>query len=39
MEGFLRYQFGGLIFRGSCTWRGSSLEFYGISLTGIGKTN
>ena len=39
MEGFLHYQFGGLIFRGSCTWRGLFLEFYGISLTGIGKTN
>ena len=29
-EGFLRYRFGGLIFGGAYTWRGSFLEFYGI---------
>ena len=29
-EGFLRYQFGGLIFGGAYTWRGLFLEFYGI---------
>ena len=28
-EGFLRYQFGGLIFRGAYTWRGLFSEFYG----------
>ena len=30
MEGFLRYQFGGLIFGGAYTWRGLFSEFYGI---------
>ena len=30
MEGFLRYQFVGLIFGGAYTWRGLFLEFYGI---------
>ena len=30
MEGFLHYEFGGLIFRGVCTWRGLFSEFYGI---------
>ena len=29
-EGFLRYEFGGLIFGGAYTWRGLFLEFYGI---------
>ena len=28
-EGFLRYQFGGLIFGGAYTWRGLFSEFYG----------
>ena len=28
-EGFLRYEFGGLIFGGPYTWRGLFLEFYG----------
>ena len=27
-EGFLRYDFGGLIFGGAYTWRGLLLEFY-----------
>ena len=27
-EGFLRYQFGGLIFGGAYTWRGLFWEFY-----------
>ena len=31
-EGFLRYEFGGLIFGGAYTWRGLFLEFYGIFL-------
>ena len=31
-EGFLRYQIGGVIFGGACTWRGLFSEFYGISL-------
>ena len=31
-EGFLRYEFGGLIFRGAYTWRGLFSEFYGIYL-------
>ena len=36
-EGFLRYQFGGFIFGGACTWRGLFSEFYGIdpSLSNI----
>ena len=29
-EGFLRYEFGGVIFGGAYTWRGLFLEFYGI---------
>ena len=29
-EGFLRYQFGGLIRGGAYTWRGLFSEFYGI---------
>ena len=33
MEGFLRYQFGGLIFGGAYKWRGLFLEFYGIRIT------
>ena len=32
-EGFLHYQFGGLIFGGAYTWRGLFLEFYGILKT------
>ena len=31
-EGFLRYQFGGLIFGGAYTWRGLFSEFYGSFL-------
>ena len=30
-EGFLRYEFGGLIFRGAYTWRGLFSEFHGIN--------
>ena len=30
MEGFLRYQIGGLIFGGAYTWRGLFSEFYGV---------
>ena len=30
-EGFLRYEFGGLVFGGAYTWRGLFSEFYGIS--------
>ena len=29
-EGFLRYEFGGLIFGGGHTWRGLFSQFYGI---------
>ena len=29
-EGFLRYEFGGLIFGGTYTWRGLFSEFYGM---------
>ena len=32
-EGFLRYNLGGLIFGGACTWRGLFSEFYGRSAT------
>ena len=31
-EGFLRYEFGGLIFGGAYTWRGLFSEFYGTVL-------
>ena len=31
-EGFLRYEFGGLIFGGAYTWRGLFSEFYGILI-------
>ena len=31
-EGFLHYQFGGLIFGGAYTWRGLFSAFYGISI-------
>ena len=31
-EGFLRYEFGRLIFGGAYTWRGLFSEFYGIRL-------
>ena len=30
MEGFLCYNFGGLIFGGAYSWRGLFSEFYGI---------
>ena len=30
MDGFLPYEFGGLIFGGTYTWRGLFSEFYGI---------
>ena len=33
MEGFLRYEFGRLIFGGAYTWRGLFSEFYGIRFT------
>ena len=32
-EGFLRYEFGGLIFGGAYTWRGLFSEFYGIHIS------
>ena len=32
-EGFLRYDFGGLIFGGAYIWRGLFSEFYGILST------
>ena len=35
-EGFLRYEFGGLIFGGAYTWRDLFSEFYGM-LAFIGK--
>ena len=31
MEGFLRYEFEGLIFGGAYKWRGLLSEFYGIA--------
>ena len=34
-EGFLRYEFGGLIFGGAHTWRGLFSEFYGILQCGL----
>ena len=36
-EGFLRYQFGGLIFGGAYTWRDLFSEFYGILIIGSQK--
>ena len=33
-EGFLRYEFGGLIFGGTYTWRGLFSEFYGTLSSG-----
>ena len=33
MEGFLRYKFGGLIFRGAYTRRGLFSELYGMLIT------
>ena len=33
-EGFLRYDFGGLIFGGAYTWRGLFSEFYGTLSSG-----
>ena len=35
-EGFLRYDFGGLIFGGAYIWRGLFSEFYGISKLALG---
>ena len=32
MEGFLSYQFGGLVFGGAYSWQGLFSEFYGISI-------
>ena len=34
-EGFLRYDFGGLIFRGTYTWRSLFSEFYGTFISVI----
>ena len=36
MEGFLHYDFGGLIFGAAYTWRGLFSEFYGIHVKGKG---
>ena len=35
MEGFLRYDFGGLIFGGACTWKGLFSEFYGMLFSSL----
>ena len=35
-EGFLLYEFGGLIFGAAYTWRGLFSEFYGIHVKGKG---
>ena len=37
-EGFLRYDFEGLIFGGAYTWRGLFSEFYGIFFIDFSKT-
>ena len=34
-EGFLRYEFGGLIFGGAYTWMGLFSEFYGMVMSQI----
>ena len=36
-EGFLRYEFGGLIFGGAYTWRGLFSEFYGTTVNAKGQ--
>ena len=36
-EGFLRYEFGELIFGGAYTWRGLFSEFYGILTFTLGR--
>ena len=36
-EGFLRYEFGGLIFGVAYTWRGLFSEFYGILTFTLGR--
>ena len=36
-EGFLRYEFGGLIFGGDYTWRGLLSEFYGTTVNAKGQ--
>ena len=36
-EGFLRYDFGGLMFGGAYTWRGLFSEFYGRMFVKRGK--
>ena len=38
MEGFLRYQFEGLIFGGAYTWRGLFLEFYSSRMKNVIET-
>ena len=37
LEGFLRYEFGGLIFGGAYTWRGLFSKFYGRFFTTTNK--
>ena len=36
-DGFLRYEFGGLIFGGAYTWRGLFSEFYGTTVNAKGQ--
>ena len=36
-KGFLRYEFGGLIFGGAYTWRGLFSEFYGTTVNAKGQ--
>ena len=38
-EGFLRYEFGGLIFGGAYKWRGLFSEFYGIASITVAYQN
>ena len=38
-EGFLRYDFGGLIFGAAYTWRGLFSEFYGTFIIGKSMTS
>ena len=37
MDGFLRHEFGGLIFGGAYTWRGLFSEFYGTTVNEKGQ--
>ena len=39
MEGFLRFEFGGLLFGGAYKWRGLFSEFYGTSFSALWRSS